>query len=450
MSARQYDLIVIGAGSGGVRAARLAGSLGKRVAVVESSRVGGTCVMRGCVPKKLLVHAAHVREEIEDAAGFGWSIGQVSHDWSTMMGNKEAELDRLEGIYNRLLSNAGVELIRGEGRMVDARTVAVGDQLLQADRVLIAVGGRAQKLDIPGAELGITSDEALSLGQRPGSVLILGGGYIATEFAGIFHGLGSEVVLAYRGDCILRGFDDDLRGRLQQAMRERGVDVRVNTEVVRLEHQEQGICAHFNDGSKAVFDQVMFATGRAPNTQSLSCQAAGVQTDDKGAVVVDEYSRTSMAGVFAVGDVTDRINLTPVALQEATAFVRSEFENTPTAADHRAVPSAVFSQPPLASVGLTETEARAQYSEVVVYESAFRPLKATLSGRTERSYMKLLVDKPSDRVVGLHVLGSDAAEIVQGFAVAVKAGLGKADFDATLGIHPSSAEELVTMRTPRA
>ena len=450
MSARQFDLIVIGAGSGGVRAARLAGSLGKRVAVIESSRVGGTCVMRGCVPKKLLVHAAHVREEIEDAAGFGWSIGQVEHHWPTLIKNKDTELERLEGIYNKLLSNAGVELFRGEGRLVDAQTVAVGEQQLRADRVLIAVGGRAQKLDIPGAEFGITSDEALSLAERPASVLILGGGYIATEFAGIFHGLGSEVVLAYRGDCILRGFDDDLRSRLQQALIERGVDVRVNTEVSRLESAGNGVRAHFNDGSQAQFDQVMFATGRVPNTQRMNCQAAGVELDGAGAVVVDDYSRTSVPGVFAVGDVTNRINLTPVALQEGTAFVRTEFEKQPTPVDHQAVPSAVFSQPPLASVGLTEFEARQRYSEVVVYESAFRPLKATLSRRAERSYMKLLVDKPSDRVVGLHVLGSDAAEIVQGFAVAVKAGLSKADFDATLGIHPSSAEELVTMRTPRA
>jgi glutathione reductase (NADPH) len=449
MAAENYDLVVIGAGSGGVRAARLSAALGKRVAVIESSRVGGTCVMRGCVPKKLLVHAAHMHEEIEDAGGFGWRIGQVQHDWPAMMANKDAELDRLEGIYNGLLSNAGAELIRGEGRLLGEQMVAVGERILTAEKILIAVGGRAVKPDVAGAELAITSDEALSLVERPGRILVVGGGYIAVEFAGIFHGLGSEVCLAYRRDLMLRGFDTDLRRHLQDALGERGMDVRLHCEVQSLQRQGEQIDVTFNDDSKATFDEVLFATGRSPNTHGLGGERAGLELAANGAVKVDEYSRTNVAGVFAVGDVTDKVNLTPVALQEATAWVRTQFQSQPTPVDHAAVPSAVFSQPPLACVGLSEDEAVEAEIDIKVFESRFRPLKATMSGRAERSYMKLIVERATDRVLGVHMLGPDAAEILQGFAVAVKAGLKKSDFDATLGIHPSSAEEFVTMRTER-
>jgi glutathione reductase (NADPH) len=451
MTNYDYDLFVIGGGSGGVRAARIAAGHGARVGLCEESRLGGTCVIRGCVPKKLLVYASQFSEAFEDAAGYGWSTGEPSFSWPRLVDAKEREITRLEGVYGRLLESAGVEVHRGRGKLIDRHTVQVGDRRISTEKILIAVGGRPFRLDIPGAELGIVSDDAFDLPEFPQRVLVVGGGYIAVEFAGIFRGLGAEVMLNYRRACILRGFDADVRRVVEAGMLGRGIQFHYNNEPTRILQGQRGQRqVMFSDGTHAEFDQVLFATGRHPHTGDLGLEEAGVTTGPKGLIVVDEYSRTSVDNIFAVGDVTDRIALTPVALMEGHAFADTQFGRMDRPVDHANVASAVFSQPPSSSVGLTEEEARAQCEGVRVYRSEFTPMKFTLSERSEKGLMKILVDDGSDRVIGLHVVGPDAAEIVQGFAVAVRAGLTKADFDRTIGIHPTSAEELVTLREPAA
>ncbi len=441
-----FDLFVLGAGSGGVRAARMTAAGGARVAVVEERRLGGTCVNVGCIPKKLFVYASHVSDEMADAAGFGWTVESGAFHWGTLLANKDAEITRLNGIYADLLDKAGVTRIAGHARLVDAHTVEVEGLRHRAEHILVATGGWPHLPDIPGIEHAISSNEAFHLARWPERVVVVGGGYIAVEFAGIFHGTGAEVTQLYRGPLFLRGFDDDCRSHVASCMRERGVDLRFDTNAVAVEKAAHGVRVELTDGSHVDADQVLFATGRNPLSRGLGLEEAGVELGANDAIVVDEYSRTNVPHIWAIGDVTDRLQLTPVAIHEAMCFVRTLFGGEPTAPDHENVASCVFSQPPLGSVGLTESQARERHGDVDVYLSAFRPLKATLSGRTERTMMKLIVEPKSDRVVGLHVVGDDAGEIVQGFAVALKCGATKAQFDATVGIHPTSAEEFVTMR----
>lgn len=443
---QKLDLMVIGAGSGGVRAARIAAGHGARVMICEESRVGGTCVIRGCVPKKLLSYAAHFHEDFEDAAGFGWIIEGARHDWSALIAAKDQEINRLNGIYHKLLDNSGVQLLEGRGRLQDAHTVVVGDQVIQAEKILIATGGRPYVPDFPGKEMAMTSDEAFHLAALPKRIVISGGGYIAVEFASIFNGLGSEVILAYRRDRVLRGFDGDIRAQAEEELIRKGIRIVHHAEVDMLTGQPGRLQAHLSNNERIDCDQVMFATGRQPYTWELGLAEAGVETKSNGAIVVDEASRTNVPNIFAVGDVTDRINLTPVAIREGHAFADTEFGGRPRQPDHRLVPSAVFTHPPISTVGYTQEQAVETFGRLRVYRSSFRALKHTLSGRQEKTLMKLIVDDASDQVVGLHVIGMDAPEIVQGFAVAVKAGLTKADFDATVGIHPTAGEELVTMR----
>lgn len=445
-----YDLFVIGAGSGGVRASRIAAGFGARVAVAEEFRVGGTCVIRGCVPKKLLVYASHFSEDFEMAKGFGWRVGDTSFDWKTLIARKDAEIDRLNGLYIKTLEGAGVEIINGRATVTGPKSVEVDGRSITAKTILVAVGGWPQMPEVPGIEHAISSNEALHLDKQPKRIVIVGGGYIAVEFAGIFRGMGSEVIQLYRGDQILRGFDDDLRDRLAIEMRGKGIDLRTNTNVTKIEKTSNGVILALTDGSTLEADAVMYATGRVPKTESLGLEAAGVELAKGGAIKVDAYGKTNVDSIFAVGDVTDRVQLTPVAIKEGHAFALTVFGNAPTSPEHDAVPSAVFSQPPIGTVGLTEAEARAEYGDVEVYTSDFRPMKHTLGGSDERAFAKLIVDKTSDKVVGAHMIGADAAEIIQGIGIAVKAGLTKAQFDATVAVHPSSAEEFVLMRTPRA
>ncbi len=446
MSTYDFDLLVIGAGSGGVRAARVAASYGARVAICENSRVGGTCVIRGCIPKKFMVFASHFAEHFEDAANYGWTVGPRSFSWSKFKETRDREIDRLNGIYIRLLGSAGVELMEGSGSLVDAHTIDVDGRRVTADKILIATGGWPVRAKIPGAEHSITSNEFFELDEQPRRAVVVGGGYIAVEFAGILAGLGTETVQLYRGEQILRGFDRDVRATLAQEMRKKGIDIRVASTIQHIERVADGLIVTCEDGEIFQTDAVVCAIGRLPNVAGLNLESVGVTQKDNGAIVVDEHSRTSVANIFAVGDVTDRIALTPVALNEGLCFAQTVFGGNERIMDHSYVASAVFSQPAVATVGMTESEARAEYANVDVYKSTFRPLLHTLSGRDEKTMMKLLVDADSDRVVGVHMVGPEAAEIVQGLAVAVKMGATKADFDATVGIHPTAAEEFVTMR----
>ena len=444
-----FDLFVIGAGSGGVRAARIAAGHGARVGICEASRVGGTCVIRGCVPKKLLSYAAHFHEEFEDAAGYGWEVGERRFSWTRLIENKDREIDRLNKVYLSLLSNANVELYPLHGKLLDSHSIQLGEDIVTAEKILIATGGRPWTPDIPGAEHSITSDEAFHLTALPERVIVVGGGFIACEFAGIFNGLGSEVVQIYRGEQILRGFDHDVQDSLAREMIKKGIDVRLHTNVIELIRAADGlITAKLDDGNELQADTVMFATGRVPNVRDLGLRDAGVHVLPGGMIPVNEYSRTNLPNVFAVGDVTNRVNLTPVALMEGHAFADSEFGDDPRPVNHGFIPSAVFSHPPVGTVGFSENEAKTRYGKLDVYRSEFTPMKHTLSGRDEKTMMKLLVQASSGKVVGLHVVGMDAPEIVQGFAVAIKSGLTKQEFDCTTGIHPTAAEELVTMRVP--
>ena len=443
-----FDLFVIGAGSGGVRASRMAAGFGARVAVAEASRLGGTCVNLGCVPKKLMVYASMYSAAIEDAAGFGWTVPEPRFDWPTLIANKDREIARLNNAYRGLLENAGVRIIEGRARLRDRHTIEVDGAVYTADKIVIATGSRPFVPPIPGAELGITSDQVFHLERQPRKVLVTGGGYIAVEFASIFNGLGSEVVLNYRGPLFLRGFDDDVRSTLAEELRKRGIELRFDTIVARLEETGNGVAATFENGDVVEADLMLCAIGRVPNTAGLGLEELGVELDARGAVVVDQYFESSIPGVYALGDVIDRIALTPVALAEGMALAQTLFNGNPTTVDYSGVPTAVFSQPSVGTVGLSETAARTAGYDVVVFRSSFKPMLHNLSGRDERTMMKLVVDGATDRVLGVHMVGPDAGEIIQGMAVALKAGATKKTFDATVGIHPTAAEEFVTMRTP--
>ncbi len=445
-----FDLFVIGGGSGGVRGARMAAASGARVAVAEEYRYGGTCVIRGCVPKKLMVYASHFHEDFADAAGYGWSLGEPVFDWSALIAAKDREIGRLEAVYQRLLEEAGVTALHGRARLLDDHRVEIGGETVSAENILIATGGGPVFPPGHGWEHAVSSNEVFHLERLPERVVVYGGGYIAVEFAGILNGLGARVTQVYRGPQILRGFDDDVRDTLAGELVKKGIALQVETTIDRIERTGHGLTVHLSDGETVETDIVLAATGRKPNTGNLGLEAAGVETDAAGAVKVDSYSRSSRPNIYAVGDVTDRIALTPVAIQEAMAFVDTVFLGRPRSMDHENVPSAVFSQPPVGSVGLTEAEARARHGALDIYRASFRPMKHTLSGRDEKTMMKLIVERAGQKVVGAHMVGLDAPEIIQGVAIAIKAGATKAAFDATVGIHPTAAEEFVTMRTPVA
>ena len=445
-----FDLFVVGGGSGGVACARRAASHGARVGLVEESRMGGTCVHRGCIPKKFLVYASHFHHEFEDAAGYGWTVGESSFDWATMVAAKCKELDRLEGIYRRLLKESGVTSFDGRGALIDANTVEVDGARHSADTLLVATGGWPFIPDLPGSELAITSNEAFDLPELPERIVIVGGGYIACEFACIFNGLGVEVVQLYRSDMILRGFDMDVREICCEEMRKTGVDVRLNENAVKLEKSSNGIVVTTSQGNRLEADQVMFATGRAPNTAGIGIEEVGVELNHKGAVNVDSGSCSNVANIYAVGDCTDRVNLTPVAIHEGRCLAETLYNNNPQIPDHRNIPTAVFTQPEIGTVGMSEEDARTHCAAVDIYKTRFRPLKHTLTGRDETVFMKLVVDRSNDRVVGCHMIGSGAGEMSQLLGVAIKAGATKAQFDETVAVHPTSAEELVTMYEPVA
>jgi glutathione reductase (NADPH) len=451
MAANDYDLFIIGAGSGGVRAARIAARHGARVAVAEEYRPGGTCVIRGCVPKKLLVYASRFADDFEDSIGFGWSTSEVSFDWATLIANKDREIARLEAVYKRTLEAAGVQLFASRAVLRDRHTAVleVDGRKVTARYILIATGAMPVRSGaIAGVEHAITSNEAFNLSALPERIVIFGGGYIAVEFAGIFNGLGSATTLVYRGPEILRGFDDDLRRGVREAMTRRGVEVICGAALTAIEGTPGNLRTRLSTGETIETDQVMLAMGRRPNTHGLGLEAAGVDLDALGAVVVDRFSQSSIDNVFAVGDVTNRLNLTPVAIREGHAFADSVFGGKPTAVDHINVPTAVFSQPEIGTVGLTEARARELCRKVAIYKTSFRGMRNTLGGRDERMMMKLVVDGESGRVVGCHILGPEASEMAQILAIALRAGATKADFDATVAIHPTAAEELVTLAEP--
>lgn len=448
MTGFDYDLFVIGAGSGGVRAGRIAARHGARVAVAEEFRVGGTCVIRGCVPKKLFVYASKFAEEFEDAVGFGWSTEKVSFDWSTLVENKDKEIDRLNKAYIRNLEAAGAELILERAVVEDANTVRLASgRKVTARYILIATGATPfVPRHLPGHELAITSNEAFHLERLPSRIVIVGGGYIAVEFAGIFSGLGVETVLVYRGEQILRGFDDDVRNHLASEMKKKGIELRTKADVAAITRSGDGVRVTLNDGAAFGAGQIMFATGRIPNVTGLGLDKAGVALTPHMAVKVDAYSQSSVPSIYAVGDVTNRVNLTPVAIREGHAFADTVFGGRPVKVDHSLIPTAVFSQPEIGTVGLTEEQARQGFSKVDIYKTSFRPMKHTLSGRDERMLMKLVVDGESDRVLGCHICGPDAGEMAQLLGIAVRLGAKKSDFDATMAVHPTAAEELVTLR----
>lgn len=447
--ANDFDLFVIGAGSGGVRAARIAAGYGARVAIAEEDRFGGTCVIRGCVPKKLLVYASRFADEFNDARGFGWTVDDPDFSWPSLIAAKDKEITRLEGLYRGTLTRAGVTIF--EDRAVfegpNAIRLAKSSETITASKILIATGGKPN-LDaaLPGIEHAITSNEAFNLKELPKRIVVAGGGYIAVEFASIFNGLGSEVTLLYRGEKILRGFDEDLRDGLTSAMRARGIKIVTNDVFDRIEKVSDGLSATLKSGGKIATDEIMFAIGRSPNTHGLGLADAGVTTGMAGEVMVDTGNRTNVSNIFAVGDVTNRVNLTPVAIREGHAFAESEFGNKPWTVDYATIPTAVFSTPEIGTVGLSEAEARGTGRDADIYKTSFRPMKAILAGRDDRTLMKLVVDAASQRILGVHILGPDAAEIVQMAAIAVRMGATKADFDQTMALHPSASEELVTLR----
>jgi glutathione reductase (NADPH) len=429
-----------------VRASRVSATLGARVAIAESGRFGGTCVNVGCIPKKLFSYAAHFRDELKDAADFGWQVEEPELDWRKLLANKDREIDRLNGVYERVLVNAGVTILRGRAVVVGPNSVSLGGKTYSAKHILVATGSWPQLPDIPGKELGITSNEAFSLEKLPRRALVVGGGYIAVEFASIFNGLGVATTLAYRGTQLLRGFDAELGQRLGEEMGRKGVAVVLNRSPVALAGQKDSIQVEFNDNTKKEYGLVMFATGRNPNTAGLGLEAAGVKLGAGGLVVVNEYSMSSVESIHAIGDVTNRLNLTPVATSEGMALAKTLFGGKPTPVDHDDVPTAIFSNPTIATVGLSEERARERCGKVDIYKTAFRSLKHTMGASEEKIFMKLVVDAATQRVVGAHMLGPEAGEIIQGIAIAVKLGATKAQFDATLGIHPTAAEEFVTMR----
>jgi glutathione reductase (NADPH) len=454
MTSYDYDLFVIGAGSGGVRAARLTALGGKSVAIAEEYRVGGTCVVRGCVPKKFMVMASEVSHALHIAEGYGWSFEKATFDWPTFLQSKDVEIARLSGIYAANLGKAGVDLVHGRAVLIDAHTVQIlgkdgsAERTITAEKILVATGGRPWKPeDLPGVEHAITSEEAFHLPELPKRILIAGGGYIAVEFAGIFAGLGVDTTLIYRGPNILRGFDDDVRAHLAGEIEKRGIKVILGCQHTSIEKTETGLVSHLANGMTMEHDVIMFATGRIPYVKGLGLETAGVELTAEGAIKVDELSKTTAENIWAIGDVTDRMNLTPVAIREGVAFHETVYRNNPQAFDYEAVATAVFSQPPVGVVGLSESQARhACPGEVDVYVTRFRPMKYAFTGSDERVLMKLVVDAQSQRVVGVHIVGPDAPEMIQLAAIAVKAGLTKAQWDATCAVHPTMAEELVTLK----
>ncbi|KAB0649798.1 MULTISPECIES: glutathione-disulfide reductase [Burkholderia] len=442
-----YDLFVIGAGSGGVRLARMSASYGARVGIAEEEQIGGTCVLRGCIPKKLLVYASHYPHELEDAKGFGWTFGAGTLDWPALIAAKDREINRLSDIYINLLRQSGVAMHAGRATLVDAHTVAIGERTIRARHIAIATGSRPSLPSRPGIEHAITSREALSLATLPARIAVVGGGYIAVEFAGIFNGVGSHVDLFYRGEKILRGFDDDVRQFLTDEMTRQGVAIHARAVVESIARADDGtLSVRVGDAQHGPYDAVLYATGRVPNVEGLGLERAGVVLDARGAIAVDAYSATSVPSIHAIGDVTSRPQLTPVATRDGGLLARTLFGGARVAADHDYVPSAVFSQPEVATVGLTEADARRLHGEVDIYRASFKALRHTLSGRDERTLMKLVVARDSQRVIGAHMVGRDAGEIIQGIAIAIRAGATKAQFDDTIGIHPTAAEEFVTMR----
>jgi glutathione reductase (NADPH) len=444
-----YDLFVIGAGSGGVRAARIAATHGAKVAIAEEYRFGGTCVIRGCVPKKLLVYASRFRDEFEDAAGFGWTVGESRFDWPTLIANKDKEIARLEGIYRRNLERAGVAIFESRAVLEGPHTVRLvkPHKTVRAKTILVATGGWPNgDGELEGAEHTITSNEAFHLPEMPRRIVVAGGGYIAVEFAGIFAGLGAETTLVYRGPKVLRGFDEDLRDALMEELPRRGIRIVTEKVFTRIERTEGALVGHLTGGERLEADQIMMAIGRKPNTTGLGLEAAGVETTRGGAIKVDDRSRTNVESIYAVGDVTDRVSLTPVAIREGHAFADTLYGGRPWSTDYEMIPTAVFTTPEIGTVGLSEADARARYGELDLYKARFRPMKGTLSGREERMVMKLVVEAKGGRVVGCHIVGPDAAEMVQMAAIAMRMGATKADLDRTMALHPSAAEELVTMR----
>lgn len=451
MSEYDFDLFVIGVGSGGVRAARMSSTYGARVATAEDKFMGGTCVNVGCVPKKLMVYASHFHEDYANAEGFGWSEVKPEFDWPKLIENKNKEIRRLNGIYQGLLDNAGVTHFDGRARIVDAHHISIGDKVISTESILIATGGWPVVPEFPGSEHVITSNEAFFLEQLPKRSLVVGGGYIAVEFAGIFGGLGSQSHLSYRGPLFLRGFDSDVREFVAEELGKKDVQLHFNSNVERIEKNPDGsLKVSFKQGEPLEVDLVMYATGRKPAVDDIGLENVNVALQENGAVIVDEQFRTSEPNIFALGDVTDKIQLTPVAIKEAMAFAQTQYLGKPTVMDYDGIATAVFCQPNIGTVGLSEEQAREKYGEVDVYLSSFKAMKHTLSGSDERSMMKIIVDRESDRVVGVHMVGAEAGEIIQGIAIAMKAGATKAVFDATVGIHPTSAEEFVTMREPVA
>lgn len=452
MTSYDYDLFVIGGGSGGVRSARVAASLGKRVGIAEEYRYGGTCVIRGCVPKKLFVYASQYTEHFEDAKGFGWTVGESTFDWKKLIAAKDKEIERLEGLYRKGLENAKAEIFDSRAELVDAHTVKLlsTGQTVTAERIVIAVGGTPNAhTSLPGHELTISSNEAFHLEELPKSILIAGGGYIAVEFANIFHGLGVETTLIYRGKEILNGFDGDMRKGLHEAMEAKGIRIILEDVIQDVSKDVAGgFVARTKQGASVHVGLVMLALGRDPNTKGLGLEKAGVEINEKGAIIVDDYSRTTVPHIYALGDVTDRVQLTPVAIHEAMCFIETEFKNNPTKPDHHLIATAVFSQPEIGTVGLSEEQAASKFEEVEVYRAQFRPMKATLSGRQEKTIMKLLVNAADRKVVGAHILGHEAGEMAQLLGITLKAGCTKDDFDATMAVHPTAAEELVTMYSP--
>jgi glutathione reductase (NADPH) len=447
MAQYDFDLFTIVAGSGGVRASRMSAFYGAKVAVAEERYLGGTCVNVGCIPKKLLVYAAHYGEDFVDSAGFGWTIEHPQFDWTRLIANKNREIQRLNGIYRRVLNDAGVEIIEGRAEVVDPHTVTINGKEITAKYILVAVGSWPLVPKIPGAEYAITSNEAFFLPSLPQRVIIVGGGYIGVEFAGIFHGLGVHTTQLYRGDLFLRGFDEDIRSTLAEEMLKRGVDLRFKTDITKIVKANGKLVATLTDESELEAEQILYATGRGSKTPDLGLEKAGVKLKYNGAVIVDDYSKSNVDSIYAIGDCTDRMMLTPVAIAEGMALANTLFNGRPTRPRYENVPTAVFSTPACGTVGLTEEQARRENYRVDIYRTAFRPLKHTLTGRDERTMMKLVVDQRSDRVLGCHMVGPDSGEIIQGLAVALNCGATKAQFDATIGIHPTAAEEFVTMRT---
>jgi glutathione reductase (NADPH) len=452
MTGYDYDLFVIGGGSGGVRAARVTAALGKKVGIAEEYRFGGTCVIRGCVPKKLFVYASQFSEQFEDAAGYGWTVPEARFDWPTLVANKDREIARLEGIYRKNVEGAGGETFHTRATLVDRHTVRLEneDRTVTADQILIATGGRpAAHPALPGHEHTITSNEAFHLAELPRAIVIEGGGYIAVEFANIFHGLGVETTLVYRGKEILSRFDMDLRRILHETMERKGIRILCHSLLEWVRRRPDGrLDALVGGGTVLTADQVMLAIGREPNTEGLGLEAAGVELGKTGSIVVDDYSRTSVDNIWAVGDVTNRVQLTPVAIHEAMCFVETAFKGDPTKPDHDTIPTAVFSQPEIGTVGLSEDEAGKRFPDIEVYRALFRPMRHTLSGRDEKMLMKLVVDGTTRKVLGAHILGPDAGEMAQLLGIPIKAGVTKDDFDRTMAVHPTAAEELVTMYKP--